>query len=458
MEVVCSTCGGRLKSETPGIVVECPHCQTHLQIPAVDAETGHATGDATPVDTSPAETQPEQPPPADNHPPDVADRPFAGLAGAEPAPADASPFPVMIDTDRAEQVVSPSDLTDSFAEIPVIADHSRAPASAETQPSLPLPDEPEFPSFSDAAPTPPAEHGGPIAIQVDGGVDRSAEAVAVDVDRPAQEPRDPAGGAGSPPPAPRAAANPTANGDAPAPAATAIVAQPLFLVIAGYAIVATIALVILWIRYRNQQELNLPDVVPQQDGQGKVVFRLVPENAKLPARHRLKLGEMRRFGFLEVTPVKVTRGPVVLSNEYGEEPTDEVLKLWLKIRNVSDRQTFAPLGRTLARQRSEDGTRANTFVCRIDQKSAAGDRLLMYDIAADDPDFVIKGQNIDRALKPGEDFETFLATDSDDDRLAGLNGNLVWRVRVRKGYNPVNKWGITTLFEVDFHSDQVSTE
>ncbi len=33
-EVSCSHCDGRLLVETPGVVVACPHCNTHLSIPA----------------------------------------------------------------------------------------------------------------------------------------------------------------------------------------------------------------------------------------------------------------------------------------------------------------------------------------------------------------------------------------------------------------------------------------
>eukprot|EP00913_Durusdinium_trenchii_P035301 g33031.t1 len=253
----------------------------------------------------------------------------------------------------------------------------------------------------------------------------------------------------SAPAAPAATTAPSTNG-------TPVVSRLLFLIVAGYASAITIALIVVWFYYQRSKQLNLPDVVPKQTADGKISFNYYAEDAPMPSGHRLRLGETQRFGYLEITPLKVTQGPVLIADEYGEDPSSPVLKLWLKIRNVSDNQTFAPFGRTLARTRSRQHNRANVFVCRADQKRRDGDKIFMYDLEVDETQISLKGQNIDRALKPGESYETFLATD--EDGIESLTGDLVWRVHVRKGYNPVSKWGITTLFEINFHRDQVKTE
>ena len=78
---------------------------------------------------------------------------------------------------------------------------------------------------------------------------------------------------------------------------------------------------------------SLPDLKPQ-------TIR-IPENAPMPAFHTLQLGETQRYGNLEITPLIVTREPL----DFAEEGTSTapVLKLALKMTNVSDDQAFVPM-------------------------------------------------------------------------------------------------------------------
>lgn len=93
-EVTCSQCQGRLMVAQPGQVVACPHCHTHLTVPA--------PAPAVPV-------QPAPPPPADPVP-------------ADPVPAsDAASVPE----------VSAGDVTDSAVPAPA-ADHAAATADSTT--------------------------------------------------------------------------------------------------------------------------------------------------------------------------------------------------------------------------------------------------------------------------------------------------------------------------------------
>ncbi|MCA9073240.1 MAG: hypothetical protein KDA84_30160, partial [Planctomycetaceae bacterium] len=57
-EMSCANCEGRLMVETLGIVVACPHCGTHLSIPAEIP----GLADASPEPESPPQIQPESPP------------------------------------------------------------------------------------------------------------------------------------------------------------------------------------------------------------------------------------------------------------------------------------------------------------------------------------------------------------------------------------------------------------
>jgi hypothetical protein len=214
----------------------------------------------------------------------------------------------------------------------------------------------------------------------------------------------------------------------------------LFVLLAGYACAVTIALIWLWwTRGRVHPLESLPDLVP------KTAAYVIEESTPLPPEHTLRLGETRRFGNLEVTPLRVTRGPVmVVSVSDGDEESPNVesgmpvLKLWLRIRNVSDDQTI------------------RTFVCRADQKRRDGDRVLVYYLTREERELALQGQQADRELGPGETYETFIATS--ERGIEELNGDLVWRVHFRKGLNPASRRGVTTLIEVTFHSDAIQEE
>jgi len=228
----------------------------------------------------------------------------------------------------------------------------------------------------------------------------------------------------------------------------------LFLLLAGYASAVTLALIYLWFVGGPKHQLeSLPDIEPKKDAY------LVPEDAELPRGHTLRLGQTRRFGNLEVTPLRVSRGQTVLLdvNRKTETSTiDETLKLWLRFRNVSQDQSIAPFSRRLLFSRMWEEPRANTFVCRVGEKSKEGFRVLTFPLNVERTGIVFKDQQIDRKIKPQETFETYIP--SDDDGLDKLTGDLVWRVHFRKGYNPETHNGVTTLIEVRFHSDEIEGE
>jgi hypothetical protein len=248
-----------------------------------------------------------------------------------------------------------------------------------------------------------------------------------------------------------------------------MVPRSLLMMAVSYASAVTLALIYLLMTALNAKTHNLeslPDVVPSVNEDGKIMQQLVPENATMPPGHELKIGEAQRFGNLRVKPLRITRGPLHFVHYTGETkkkqppPTRPVFKLWLQFENVSADQTFAPLGRELLLSRFPDADdlnreRANNFVCRRDDKSRTGHRVLVYNIPPEG-DWDLKQQHVARALAPGESFETYIATD--EEGLEALQGDLVWRVHLRKGYNPESRRGVTTLIEVSFGSDEVQAE
>lgn len=253
-----------------------------------------------------------------------------------------------------------------------------------------------------------------------------------------------------------------------------VVSRRLFTLTLTYAIAATIMVaMLLYVKYKGDphQLESLPDLKPPIKND-EIALQLVPENAQLPPGHTLQLGGPgRRFGNVMVTPLRVTRGPLEFEHYTGdasrtrEATAGDVLKLYLKFENMSDDQTFEPLDQKLLLSRvpgktADSPLRANNFVSRLAEQKKGGERVLLYDMPPS-WEWNIKGQNINREntpqkLAPGESFETFVATN--EAGIDSLTGELVWRLQIRKGYNPKSHRGVTTLIDVVFNSDQIQND
>jgi hypothetical protein len=70
--------------------------------------------------------------------------------------------------------------------------------------------------------------------------------------------------------------------------------------------------------------------------------------------------------------------------------------------------------------------------------------------------WLLKGENLDRELVPGQVLETFVPTTPE--QIDSLSGDLVWRVHFRKGYNRTSFRGVTTLIEVLFNRSDIVDE
>ena len=257
----------------------------------------------------------------------------------------------------------------------------------------------------------------------------------------------------------------------PAPTRTAssavqgpVVSRRLFIIVLSYASAITLicAILIMQSFQAKKHDLeSLPDLKPPMKDD-EIAYRLVPEAAKLPPGHTLKLGESRRFGNVRVTPTKVVYEPLEFTHY---SPTSDktrvaskpVMKLWLKFENVSKDQKFAPLDRKLMLMRIVDPKRreymrSNQFLCPADSKGDLDKTSLLYNLEmVGDWDFA--GVKDDPVLSPGETLDIYLP--SSEEAYDKMDGEITWRVQFRKGYNPKSKRGVTTLIEVIFDKKQV---
>ena len=205
---------------------------------------------------------------------------------------------------------------------------------------------------------------------------------------------------------------------------------------------------------------SLPDVVPaKKKTAGISVYK---ESATMPDGHDLKVGDQQRFGNIEVTVLKVTRGSVHFRHfsDAGKVrlPSAPVLKLWLRFKNVSEDQEIAPLDDQLLFTRAGKTRfeyRSNQFVCRADDKlNREALRVIAYDHKIGSG-WDLADLPLEKPLQPGESRDYYVPTCEND--LDKLTGDLLWRVHIRKGYSARGN-GVTTLFEVHFHSDAIRDE
>ncbi len=401
-ELQCGNCQGRLLAEQPGAIVSCPHCGTHLQVPgpAVAASSEPAPNAVTSLVTSSLE---------------VADEP-------EPA-VDSAPPPLV----SVDQTMALEEAPSTIVATPGLTPLAELPSQFTPRPSLP---EPIAASQVTSVFTPPS----------------SATAATV-----------------SPFSAEMSA--PTSLNIVPStPTPTPTVPKSWFTLLMGYASAVTMALLFLLYllsRARQHSLESLPDIVPQVRA-GEVELRIASPSYNVAPGHVLKLGDSERFGSLKVTPLRVTQGPLkfehVLNNAAQREPSQPVLKLWLKFENVSYYQTFAPLDPLLLfrREYQQSGNSAltNQFLCQRSERKRGGDLRYLYELSTTS-EFRLAGQNIDQKLAPGESLETFIPS---EERIDDLNGDLIWRVQFRKGYHSSTRHGVTTLIDVPFNRKDVKLE
>jgi predicted RNA-binding Zn-ribbon protein involved in translation (DUF1610 family) len=241
--------------------------------------------------------------------------------------------------------------------------------------------------------------------------------------------------------------------------------SPLALKIAiSYASAVTLACIYLaYLLSQRTPTLDLPDLAPPAKSENRVTTLLyVPPDTVIHPAQKLRLGESRQYGALRITPLRVARGPLQFEffNPVAGEarpPSAPVLKLYLRFENVSDSQEVVPLDRHLVYTKEPDRRnfgrfKANNFVCSEENRSEFERHVLVYDLSPES-EWLVCDANHDRPLKPGDSVDSFVPTT--EEGWKELSGRLVWRVHLRKGYNPTSLRGVTTLIEVTFNSSDI---
>lgn len=248
-----------------------------------------------------------------------------------------------------------------------------------------------------------------------------------------------------------------------APSSDPAVPSRGFILLASYASAVTLALILVLFQQGQRtgdpaQLESLPDIPPEQIDS----LTFVPADVALPPGHRLELGESQRFGNLLVEPLRITRGPVVFEHYSGDaarlrEDSEPVWKLHLRVTNVSEDQEIPPFDRHLTLRwvavPNSSQEAFNNYITKRDADSGDVQRVSLFRLPASS-EWNIQGEHLGKILKPGESYETFLA--SEPVGLEELPEDVVWRVQIRKGFGPSGN-GVTTVFEVAFNKSDVQS-
>lgn len=495
-EMICGQCRGNLLVEHFGVVVACPHCGAHLNIPAPAGAAAPTLAPVPPAPTPVVLTQPapiSAPPPA---PPvvqtvaPVTPVPIPVSAPTPPAPTEIenspveiSPVPESSPAIAATNSEAGFSLEGLFATQPDPTESNQA-APDHSEPEDPVPDF-AVPDF--AAPNVSADIGDAPTVMLDSQAAASDDAAPVQIaDVTAVPLSDTLGEAMTEDvlPQPESARLESAQAESfldehttesstttPSPKSPRTeyvsISKTMFLLLLSYASAMTLGFVILYMKANAPSSgdglESLPDLEPPKVKGKAVRFLLLPEKAVMPDGHELEIGDSQRFGNIKVTALKVTRGPVRFVHFSGKRdeaklPTFPVLKLWLKFENVSKDQEIAPLDPRLLFSR--DGKdrftwRGNQFVYMASEKAKKDAvRVLAYDHAFQSQ-WDLENLPLRKSLKPSESREYYVPTGEND--VEKLTGDLVWRVHIRKGFSKYGN-GVTTVFEVRFNSKDIQDE
>ncbi len=232
----------------------------------------------------------------------------------------------------------------------------------------------------------------------------------------------------------------------------------------SYAILATIAVLMLW--YRMQQapppppnQLDaLPSFDPNDDQHSthlqpsQKTFRIRNMDVKtatgplLPERIT-RLGESLQVGDLEITPLKVDRRIVsVISQGSRPEPlSSPSLVMHLKLRNISSNVVFQPMDAFFDRKWAKKSEQPPLTILELLDPAQTvrffGGPALYHPQTRSgnnsEPPEAMAGANTASVLHPGETMETFVCTDGDDKAavaaVENFRGKLMWRIHLRRG-------------------------
>jgi hypothetical protein len=250
------------------------------------------------------------------------------------------------------------------------------------------------------------------------------------------------------------------------------------LILIGYAIIATVAILYLLLSGGSTTPYF---VLPDSFGEFEKADRKKTTSLKglktsppkqLPSEQTVQIGKTYQVANLEITPVSVESRKIKIfrksrsSQEIKEvaATSNPVLVLKLDVKNISTDLQFCPNDPAFQGQSIPTGTMP--YNCLWVGKDPLTNGLLSWPGREPNSFEFLEGQEKDdQPLRPGEKRTTYVATSSRDNLQASLaslgNSTLRWRIQLRCGLvegrfqDQTRDVSATTLFEVHFAKDQI---
>jgi hypothetical protein len=245
----------------------------------------------------------------------------------------------------------------------------------------------------------------------------------------------------------------------------AVVVLPLI----SYSILATIAVIILYLRPAQPSLEYLPDLegdlkgVKSQKKTSMSYERLSPDS-DLPERLWVALGGTIRLGDVEVTPKKVELRPIQIRHAGADAETEaadkQSLVLHIEYKNVSDDLVFSPTDPYFDRRwKPSQPAKPYNFV-DLDGKKLYGGALAWSAGHSLEKRDAVVGQTY-RYLEPGQISSTIVCTDPEDEAgglIEAQKGLIRWRVQLRRGPVRLDGRSISTtgVIGVKFSKEQIT--
>lgn len=222
-------------------------------------------------------------------------------------------------------------------------------------------------------------------------------------------------------------------------------------------------LVAFWLWYTRPDDPSALDSIPD-DGilsQANIISPL----EQLSGRQVFDLGETKRVGALEITPLSIENRRVRILPDLAGSENARFLVLHLRIKNISENQTIRPMDpvflyfhprgtktqpkRLKGLKMFDETGYTYTFIHPEDDVSKL---TLPYDLIYEENQYRVEGQSFPK-LQPGQETEVIVI--SSEDAYSTLSGSMVWRIKLRK--QKVGDRGVATVIGVRFSKDDIKT-
>jgi hypothetical protein len=190
------------------------------------------------------------------------------------------------------------------------------------------------------------------------------------------------------------------------------------------------------------------------------------QEAALPDRLHVALGQSLQVGDLEVTPSEVALRTITIHTANFSPTQEKALVLKLHLKNVSTDVAFHPVDPFFDRSWKADDPNGKPYTyLTLGERQFYGGPIAWEDAIPrrDNPRQFIPEQHTDRELKPGQEMDTILCTNPHDPvehELASYHGPLLWRVQLRRGLVTVRNRdaSATAVVGVEFKDTDIRTK